>query len=269
MSITLRKYLLMFCMTLFFQVGMAQKNVLDSIVKNNYNDTLIYDEEVVTDEDLDADTSAPSVRENIINDTFVWKRLNDSAVTALKNSKDFRYANDSTYWKKIIQKEQETSNDGWFSGNAPKWLSQLGVVLIILVLLFVVYKLVINNSLFEFGSKKPIEQPEIDLSEEGLHLENIDERLTKAESEKNYILYLRLSYIKTLFLLNEAGALNYDKQTTNMQYVFKMRNHRLYNEFRKLAYLNDYIAYGGFEINETQFVKFKDEFSLFQSKLNL
>ncbi len=90
--------------------------------------------------------------------------------------------------------------------------------------------------------------------------QNIDELIEAALQENNYRLAVRFYYLLLLQKLAQKELIDWEVQKTNADYVYELKDAGLRATFTKLTRIYDFIWYGNFEVNETDFAKAQTEF---------
>ena len=70
-------------------------------------------------------------------------------------------------------------------------------------------------------------------------------------------------YLLLLKNLSQAGIIEYDVEKTNSDYHYEINSEALKKEFSYTSYLYNYIWYGEFDIDISQFQKAKTAFNQF------
>ena len=238
-------------------VGLAQtepdtmiKEIIVDSTTFNFKDqqpTEVGIEDVVEDE-YNPDTSVIETR---LPDTIIFRSVPDTIPARLKNEKDFLYANDPEYW---IKKERKQSKGigtflEWAFGSAA--VRALMYIILGVVLIFVIYKIIVNNSLFYTASKKSLNKTDTDIDE--IEDENLDEKTQAAIAAKDYRKAVRYLYFKSLRLLDQKGWIRYHAQATNYDYINQVSRYPVAQDFNFLTQVYDYVWYGGFDLTEEQF----------------
>lgn len=188
----------------------------------------------------------------------------DSVPGRMKKEKEFAYANDPSLWMKK-QKKAEDNSSGMLEGIVrfleSKQVRYIFYLLVILAVIWIVYRLVIVNSLFVFNSRKKIPEdgPDDDMVTEG----NIRERIDAAVRNGDYRLATRLLYIETLQWLDQLQLIRYKADATNQQYVQQMDRTPGGRAFRKLTRVFDYVWYGQFPVSREKFEVIRENFKSF------
>lgn len=143
-------------------------------------------------------------------------------------------------------------------------LLKIGAVVIILLVIFFIFKAVINSEgkwVFGKGSDKNI-IPVTDI-EANIHVTDFKALIASAEAEHNYRLAIRYYYLWLLKDLTQAEIIEYDVEKTNSDYRNEITSNTLKDSFSYTSYLYNYIWYGEFDVNENEFTKAKDAFIQF------
>lgn len=135
-----------------------------------------------------------------------------------------------------------------------------GVIIFLLVIYFI-FKAVINDEgtwVFGKSSDKNI-IPVTDI-EANIQSTDFKTLIASAESENNYRLAIRYYYLWLLKGLTNAEIIEYDVEKTNSDYQNEIVSNDIKNKFSYSSYLYNYIWYGEFDVDETQFSKAKSAF---------
>jgi len=237
--------------------GMAQSEP-DTLIKQiivdsatyNFNDQepVVEETEVTVSDDYNPDTS---IIDNRLPDTIIFRSVPDTIPARLKAEEEFRYANDPEYW---IKKERKQSKG---FGTFLEWLFSspavraLMYIILGAVLIFVIYKIIVNNSLFYTSSKKALNKTDAHADE--IEDENLDEKVQAAIVAKDYRKAVRYLYFKSLRQLDQKGWIRYHAQATNYDYINQVSRYPVAQDFNFLTQVYEYVWYGGFDLTEEQF----------------
>lgn len=131
--------------------------------------------------------------------------------------------------------------------------------------IFIILKLYLGGDTsfwnFKGGNKKPSEK--LVYEEEDIHDVDLESLLEKAIEAKNTRLAVRYYYLLLLKKLSEKELIKYDKDKTNSEYLFEIKNLKTRNEFSYLSYIYTYVWYGEFSLNEMDFIKVAAKYQSF------
>jgi hypothetical protein len=96
--------------------------------------------------------------------------------------------------------------------------------------------------------------------ENNIHITNFKSLIEEAEKNNNYRLAIRYYYLWLLKSLTENEIIEYDVEKTNSDYKNEITSKNIKEEFSYTSYLYNYIWYGEFNVDETQFNKAKHAF---------
>ena len=137
-------------------------------------------------------------------------------------------------------------------------LTVLMYVLLAVLLGVVVHQIIKNSGGFAFGKAKS--KIKVDYSDEhGLedeeNIENNDFEtlIQKAKANKDYRRAVRYYYLLILQRLTEHKLIDWHKDKTNYDYFLELQAKPIQNDFSNSNYIYDYIWYGNFELNATEF----------------
>jgi hypothetical protein len=182
--------------------------------------------------------------------------------------------------------ERTVENSGWWS-RFKQWLSdffkdlfdfnsdaqasnftdialKIFYIVIFLLVVFFIVKAIINkegNWVFGKSSDKNI-IPITDI-ENNIFETNFITLIKNAENNNNHRLAIRYYYLWLLKTLSEAEVIEYDVEKTNSDYDLEIENKGTKEEFSYTSYLYNYIWYGEFDIDNTQYEKAKKAFTQF------
>jgi hypothetical protein len=89
---------------------------------------------------------------------------------------------------------------------------------------------------------------------------NFEQLVNEAIGKKDFHSATRYLYLQCLFRLHHKGLLVIEKNKTATDYGYELTDHEVRNNFRRFARLYEYVHYGEFPVEETQFAKIKEEF---------
>ncbi len=142
-----------------------------------------------------------------------------------------------------------------------------GVIIFILVIYFI-FKAVMNDEgswVFGKSSDKNI-IPVKDI-EANIQATDFKSLIATAENENNYRLAIRYYYLWLLKGLTNSEIIEYDVEKTNSDYQNEIVIDDIKNKFSYTSYLYNYIWYGEFDVDESQFNKAKNAFITFLKEI--
>ena len=135
------------------------------------------------------------------------------------------------------------------------------LVVIFLVALYIVVRLFMNHRGRWFFEKKN-ETVAVTLSnvEEHIHEANFEALLSEAEQQGDTRQSVRLLYLWVLRSYTDNNIIRWNPDKTNIDYFSEIKDKTLQEKFRYLSYLYNYIWYGGFSINDSEYRKAREIF---------
>jgi len=189
------------------------------------------------------------------------------------NNSDFIYERtkqNSGWWSRFKQSLSDffknlfnIKNAGQASKITDISIKVAGVIVFLLVLFFI-FKAVVNKEgtwVFGKSSDKSI-IPVTDI-ETNIHQADFKTLIKDAEANNNYRLAIRYYYLWLLKGLSEKEVISYDAEKTNSDYQYEIKNPQNAEKFAYTSYLYNYIWYGEFNVDKTQFDKAKLAFTNF------
>ena len=215
-----------------------------------------------------AETDSQKTVVIVVPDTAVLRSVPDSVIRRFKRDKDFAYANDAAYWSKepVAKKHNKNFLDYLWAFITSKGMRIFVYLLIAAVLLFALYRIVVDNKLYLFYSppKKLIAG---ETTEADLQHEDIDENIERAMQAKDYRLAVRWMHLKALRLLNEKELIRFHAQGTNQEYLSQLSKHTEAKNFQYLTHVYDHAWYGGFTLTQQQAETTQQNFNRFYSAI--
>jgi hypothetical protein len=155
------------------------------------------------------------------------------------------------------------TREGQASNATDMALNIAGAIIFLLVIYFVFRAVMNKEGTWVFGksSDKSI-IPVTDL-ENNIHVIDFKKLIEEAEGENNFRLAIRYYYLWLLKLLAQAEIIEYDVEKTNSDYQNEITQDTIKKEFAYTSYLYNYIWYGEFNVNSTEFDKAKHAFTKF------
>ncbi|WEK33448.1 MAG: DUF4129 domain-containing protein [Candidatus Pseudobacter hemicellulosilyticus] len=196
------------------------------------------------------------------------RQVSDSTVARFKKRKEFAYANDSAYW--TSRKHPEVKKGRKKEYNPPSFpginvaFSTIGYTLLIVLILFVIYRIIVVNKLF---LSTPAQLEEDAVPEVLLEEDELDKQVNAAVVAQNYRVAIRLLYLKSLRQLSDKGRIRYHSQSTNADYLRQLQQHPAAGEFRFLTQAYEYVWYGEFLLSEEQFSQLRQHFQQFYKSI--
>lgn len=146
------------------------------------------------------------------------------------------------------------------------------LVLIIIVIAGVVGLGLAFYGIFGIGKTIPIYSKDVNgldytVKDENIHELNFVDEIDLAVEQQDYRRAIRLIYLYALKLLSDKNVIDWLPAKTNHDYLYEIQNEYFKKQFSMLSYYFEYVWYGDFQANATQFKEMKNAFS--GLKLNL
>jgi hypothetical protein len=252
------------------KMAAAQKPNVDSVVisiKDSANADIAAASDSLYDEEVDDD--AYNEADSLLNIPVIptIKNINTDSVATLKNSNDFAYmaildsllrANKNRDDLETSQNESSNTGKSIFDNKVVKylfWLLAIGIVS------FVIYNY-FKGSGGAFGSNKTSNANRYEVGELQPTIDN-ETALEQAIRNGNYTLAVRLLFINTLDKLGQKGAIELSTEKTNLQYATELKNKPYADAFAKLCLQYEFIWFGKFDVNKTQFENIQNQYQQF------
>lgn len=186
-----------------------------------------------------------------------------------------KFRSDSRF--KYKQPEIEKASPNWLDkflsnlfegiGRFFEWLFGSGILTFIVVvfIVFVVLVIVMRIAKIDirqvFARQKKEELSETDLLNGEKEIVGFDKLIRDAISMRDYRLAIRYMYLRNLKLLSDRNYIDWAENKTNYSYQSEIQNKDIRDRFLATTILFDYIWYGEFPIEES-------DFAIAESKMN-
>jgi len=195
------------------------------------------------------------------NDDIQVRAVPDSIVQKIKRDDDFWYADLAPGKNK--NNERENSPEG-----VPSCLSKLIWTIIIVSMIAVLIWFVASSNIQLF--RKPsaaVPQLEEEVFSEDIFEVDFQKEISKAISQQNFRMAVRLFYLRTLRDLSQLSLIDYKHEKTNSEYLAQLAGTNYYREFFQLTRDFEYVWYGHFDLTSDDFQKVQNDFSKFREEL--
>jgi hypothetical protein len=211
-----------------------------------------------------------------------FNNKNDSK-SGWKNSRDFAYMN---YLDSLLRKQKELRSDtinihqergkavqqrGGSSSLTLQFLNSPPVklffwALALFFIVFILYRIFFRNNLFPLNKNKSADIADDDLITLN-ELSQYDSLISAAEKNNDFNLATRYLFLKAIKALSDKDLIRFLPDKTNREYVQEMERHSLAGKFSSLTRNYEYVWYGRFLIDETQYGTLKEQFVQFIKKV--
>ena len=229
-----------------------------SITFNTYNVVLVESDSLLIDTSSIDKRHFGNLKEQYTGEDYIYERTIESSGwwTRFK-----QWLND--WFKDLFNIKSQGQ-----SSNITDIAIKIAGVIIFLLVIYFIFKAVMNDEgswVFGKSSDKNI-IPVTDI-EANIQSTDFKTLIASAESENNYRLAVRYYYLWLLKTLTHAEIIEYDVEKTNSDYQNEIASNDIKNKFSYTSYLYNYIWYGEFDVDETQFKKAKNAFINFLKEI--
>ena len=196
--------------------------------------------------------------------TLSKQKLPDSVLKAMKEDKDFWYAN-HVFEK---EKEKEVKVRQVTPLREKIWFKTLMWLIIIAGFAYALIAYLGSNTIGLFRrSVKGITQENEIAETENIFEINYRERIERAVRSRNYSLAVRLHFLEMLKTLAGKNMIQYKQDHTNFDYLLQLRSTSYYNDFFRLTRNYEYAWFGNFPVDEEKYSIIKNDFEKFDNGL--
>lgn len=236
-------YILSFITVLFFS---SEECFANTLLQDKVLDTVVYDSSQLQ----------PRAFSNLT-ETYKDKAFNYQTTEASSG-----WWTRFKQWLSTIIKDLLNLQDKGKASKFTNYMLSTGAFIICVLVIYFIFKAVINKEgKWVFGKSSDDSILPITSVEKELKNTDFKTLIASAEKENNYRLAIRYYYLWLLKALNEAEVIAYDPDKTNSDYQYEIKKNELRESFAYTSYLYNYIWYGEFNVDQTQFNKAKTAFS--------
>lgn len=144
-------------------------------------------------------------------------------------------------------------------------LGPFGFLFYIILAIAVVYLAYVllnegGTGLFSSSKNKSIQRYD-DITAENIEHADINSLIKEAENNKDYRLAIRYYYLLVLKTLSLKNHIKFEDDKTNTEYLNELHEKPFSKSFSYVSYLYNYIWYGKFNLEASQYAKAKDNFT--------
>ncbi len=237
-----------------------------------------YDDEILTDENTGSASTYFLQKNNdsILASSIQLRSLPDSFYDAIRRDKAYWYA-DSVFRNgmdsldiaaireqlrkmRSAQAKKSFVNTGWFQF--------LLWAIIVAGFGFFLYLWLRDGNAGLFRKKiRRLNEDEAEPDTEDIFAIQYQREIDKAVSSGNYRLAVRLMFLRLLKNMSERNIIRYRQDSTNLDYLMQLDNHKFYNDFFRITRNYEYSWYGQFTVSEDAYKLIKKDFDALEHKL--
>lgn len=214
---------------------------------NDSSRTLIYDTSNVPIRQPDPEKQ----KELLASSDYQYDRIGPAPKTWWDRFKEW-------FWRSV---EKIFSSDGGLLG-----LGILQYALIIAVIIIIILLVLKNDIRSVFYGKSASVTIDFKEFNEDIHKINFDELIAASIAIKDFRKAIRLHFLKLLKDLTDHNLITWQIDKTNNDYSMELANSKYNNSFRELSLMYEYIWYGDFQLDETNFKNTLTKFQEFKVK---
>ena len=215
--------------------------------------------------------------------TEYYMYLSDSLAynksTAYENKRKFKvdlkdkYSGKDFQYKEEEQKKEEpkpvAAPNLSFAKAFAAFMKSIFPFLLGAIVVYIILKLYLGAPSSLWNSKASSKKIADKLIYEDDDIENTDleSLLQKALDQNQTRLAIRYYYLILLKKMSEKEIIKYDKDKTNSEYLFEIADTNTRKEYSYLSYIYNYVWYGEFELNESDFSTIQNRYKSFYKKL--
>jgi hypothetical protein len=238
---------------------------VDTITDETDSATSIQEDDngTITSEKKDGDFFIKKELFNPAHDSFQLRTVPDSIIKKLQGEDAFWYASHDFRKKSTPPKQsflERLLNQSWFTTLI--WFLIIGGFISV-----VVWYLISSNVSIFSRSPREIKQGDIEDSSENIFEINFEKEISKAISESQYRIAVRLMFLNILKNLSQKNIIAYKQGRTNFDYLMQIQSTGYYKDFFRLTRDYEYTWYGKFDISFETFSIIRNNFESFRNRI--
>lgn len=124
-----------------------------------------------------------------------------------------------------------------------------------IIIVYLIIKYMLNSPVNTIFNKEDRKINTLNFTEENIEKVDFDKLISKAVEEANFRVAVRYLYLKSLQLLSNHQIIEWHFDKTNAEYQSEIKDATTKEYFRKVSYIYDYVWYGEFSIDESDYEK--------------
>ncbi len=140
------------------------------------------------------------------------------------------------------------------------FVSYFFYIAILTIFVYAIIKLLGINMQSIFLKSKKINIPEFEVFDEDIYGINFENIILKSEKAQDFKTAIRYLYILFLKVLTERELIEWKINKTNIDYRNEIINTKHFSNFKYLTLIYEYVWYGEFSVDKTQYKKYKKSF---------
>lgn len=196
------------------------------------------------------------------------RHLDTAKLKSYAADKDFIYDDtapvNTDWWGRFWRWFWNLLEDAVGNGPSSRFIGYLALAILVGLIVYLIFRLMGLDLKFLSGKSKSIDVPYAEV-EDNIHEINFNDEIEKAVAAKNFRLAIRLFYLRTLKQLSDANQIDWKPEKTNQAYIAELTDTNRKGLFKQLTDQFEYVWYGEFSIDKSQFDQLKSGFENFKS----
>ena len=207
---------------------------------------------------------------HLVNDSskIQVRQLNPEEQKNLLDNPDYKYDRvgpaPKTWWDRLKEWFWRSIEEMFDSKGGQIGLTIFQYVLIIAVIVIIILLLIKNDIRAVFYGKSASVSIDFKEFEEDIHKINFDDLIADAISKGDYRKAVRLHFLKLLKELTDNNLIKWQIDKTNNDYSIELAKSKYNSKFKELALMYEYVWYGDFQLDESNFKSTIEKFKEFK-----
>ncbi len=199
------------------------------------------------------------------------RQFNPASINEYRQQRDFKYdttpGEELSLWDRLLNWFWNYIDNLMAGRVTGRLINLLFIILGAGALVFMILKLTGMDMMQIFTGKTSTAEIPYSESLENIHEISFDDEIEKAIANRNFRLAVRLLYLNCLKKLSDAGAIQWKTDKTNLAYLQEIQNPEQQQKFGLLTRQFEYVWYGDFKVDQTDFQQISNSFQQFNPKL--
>ena len=217
-----------------------------------------------------ANDSIKKTEVHLVNDSskVQVRQMNPEEQQKLLDNSDYKYDRigpaPKTWWDKFKEWFWRCIEEMFYSKSGQVGLTIFQYVLIIAVIVVIILLLIKNDIRAVFYGKSASVSIDFKEFEEDIHKINFDDLIADAIYKRDYRKAVRLHFLKLLKELTDNNLIKWQIDKTNNDYSIELAKGKYSSKFKELALMYEYVWYGDFQLDESNFKSTIEKFKEFK-----
>lgn len=200
---------------------------------------------------------------------IVVKKIPSGELEKLQADEDYRYVRTiisppKTAWERFKEWFWKKINDLFDNKTGNLTIRIITYLVVAAAIFFLVFLMLKNDARFLFYKKGSMIATDFTESIQDIQEMDFDKIIAEEVERRNFRKAVRLYFLKVIKELDQHQLISWKLDKTNTDYLRELKNGTYHQKFAELIRLYEYIWYGDFKLDETNFLTVIQKFNQFR-----